>query len=236
MDDESDAFIRGEIERTFPDHGILSEELAPKITKSPYTWVYDPLDGTLPYASGINDHFSVSIALLEDGVPIVGVIYAPKRQELYVGERGKGATLNGTPIRVSTETDVNHVIMGLESGKEGKDFSRIELADPYRKLLGKDGIAADLKHGCASVPLCLVASGRLHAYAAMWLEVEDAAAAEVILPEAGAIVTTLDGRKRRLGDRSILAANPILHQKLLKRIAAANTANNARGRVARRKR
>lgn len=52
----------------------------------------------------------------------------------------------------------------------------------------------------------------------MWLEIEDTAAAEVILHEAGAIVTTLDGRKRRLGDRSILAANPVLHAKLLERI------------------
>ncbi len=218
VDLESGNFIRGEIERVFPDHDFYFEDVKAKTTGSKRRWIVDELDGTLPYATGINDHFSISIALLEDEVPILGVIYAPKRGELYVGERGQGAFLNDKPIRVSTETDVNHVLMGLDSGKEGKDFSRLELVGPYQKLLGKDGIACDLKHGCASVPLMLVASGRLHAYCAMWLEIEDTAAAEVILPEAGAIVTRLDGRKRRLGDRSILAANPVLHAKLLERI------------------
>lgn len=159
VDRESDAFIRGEIEREYPEHGINSEESSAKVTRSKYLWIVDALDGTLPYATGINDHFSISIALLEDEVPILGVIYAPKRQELYVGERGKGAFLNDKPIRVSTETDANHVLMGLDSGKEGKGFSRLELVGPHQKLLGKDGIACDFKHGCASVPLCLVASG-----------------------------------------------------------------------------
>lgn len=178
----------------------------------------DPLDGTLPYTTGINDHFSVSIAFENKGELTLGCIYAPKRGELYVAERGSGAFMNGKRITVSGETELNHVLMGLDSGKEGKDFSRLELVGPYQKLLGKDGIACDFKHGCSSVSLCLVASGRLHAYAAMWLETEDTAAAEVILPEAGAVVTTLDGRKRRPGDRSILAANPALHEKLLERL------------------
>lgn len=218
VDDESDRFIRAEIERAFPAHGILSEETADKVTQSRYLWVVDPLDGTLPYTTGINDHFSVSIALLKDEVPIVGVVYAPGRGELYAAEDGDGAFLNDQPIRVSDETNLNHVIMGLDSGKEGKDFRRLELAGPYQKLLGPDGIAADLKHGCASVPLALVATGKLHAYAAMWLEPEDTAAAVVLIREAGGLVTTRQGLGRHFRDRSILAANPVLHSKLLERI------------------
>lgn len=218
VDDESDAFIRAEIEREFPDHRIHSEEAAAKRTPSPYRWIVDPLDGTLPYTTGINDHFSVSIALEEDGEVIVGVVYAPKRGELYAAECGKGTFLNGSRVTVALEDNLNHVIMGLDSGKEGPNFRRLELAGPYEKLLGPDGIAADLKHGCASVPLCLVACARLHAYAAMWLELEDAAAAVLINREAGTRVTTFSGEEWGLGDRSILAANPVLHAKLLERI------------------
>lgn len=213
-DDASNTFIRNRIELVFPEHGIYSEEGEEKITSSLYRWIVDALDGTLPFTTGINDHFAVSIALCENERPIVGVIFAPKRRELYVAEEGKGAFLNGHPIQISAETEINHTIMGLDSGKR----DRLALEVIHHALLGEDGVSADLKHGCASVPLALVACGRLDAYAALSLEQEDKAAAIVIIREAGGRVTTLDGHEAKISDRSILAANPVLHEKLLRRI------------------
>ena len=214
VDDESDRFIRQAIEREFPDHRILSEEMVPKETGSLFTWVVDPLDGTLPYTTGISDVFSVCIGLCDGLTPIVGVIFCPKRDELYVAERGQGATLNGQPIGVTAESKITHVLMGMDCGKP----DRMELDRRCARLLVNDGIVAHLKHGCASVPLCLVASGRLHAYAALRLLPWDMAAAVVINRAAGARVTDIEGKEWKLGDSSILSANPELHAKILERI------------------
>ncbi len=80
--------------KSFPDHNIYSEEQQNVDRGSEFTWVVDPLDGTIPYTFGISDHFSVSIALVKKNTPILGVIYAPKRNELYVAEKGEGAFCN----------------------------------------------------------------------------------------------------------------------------------------------
>lgn len=213
VDLESGRFMRAEIERVFPDHGIHSEEEADKAGASEYEWILDEVDGTLGFMTGINDLFSVNIALRRNKVIIVGVTYAPKRGELFVSELDKGATLNGVPMRVSDETELSHVMMGMDGGKD----DRLSLMRVYAKLLVGDGIAADLKHGCASVPLALVASGKMHAYAAMQLQLEDMAPGVLHVREAGGTVTDIKGNKWN-GQQSILAANPVLHAKLLERI------------------
>lgn len=217
-DDVSDAFIRGAIERAFPEHGILSEETKNKVTPSRYVWVVDPLDGTIPYSRfigrrGINDHFSVSIGLCKDGHPIVGVIWQPLRRELFVAGESRGAFCNDRPIRVSDDDDVHHAIVGGDPGKApGRTRFALEVE---AKLAVDDGVLCITQHGCATVSLCCVADGRMNAYAATRLEPWDMAAAVCISREAGAKVTTLKGKEWVLGDESIFVANPALHAKLL---------------------
>lgn len=208
VDDESDKFIREAIRTAYPDHSVISEELDDYETGSEFKWVVDPLDGTLPYTFQTTDHFSVCIALCQNGIPVVGVINAPKRGEVYTAELGCGAFCNDQPIRVSQETEINHVLMGLDPG--AKD--RMPYIDFLRKVMKQpQGVMCTVQSGCASVPLCLVAKGNLHAYLATSLLPWDMAAAVCIIREAGGLVTHTDGVDWKLGGPSILACNPTLH-------------------------
>lgn len=171
----------------------------------------DPLDGTLPYTFGISDHFSVSIALVKNTTPILGVIYAPKRKELYIAVQGHGAFCNGSRLRASTLNNLHQVMMGIDYGK----LQRADILGYQKKLLAKEGVTATVSYGCATLPLSFVASGKLHGYCALKLEPWDMAAAVIINREAGAKVTNLNGTQWKLGDESILVANPKLHATLL---------------------
>lgn len=211
VDDLSDKFIREAIMKEFPDHNIYSEEQNDKQNNSDYSWVVDPLDGTLPYTFGISDHFGVSIALVKGKTPVVGVIYAPKRNELYVAELNGGAFLNGSPIKVAAVDDINKAMIGVDYGL----YSRDNIINYQRKLLAADGVTYPVSYACASVSLGLVANGKLQGYYALKLEPWDMAAGVIITREAGAKVTNIEGKEWELGDESILAANPKLHQNLL---------------------
>lgn len=207
IDKDSDALIRQAIIRNFPQHNIISEEDAPRDVGSTFTWVADSLDGTLPWAFGLNDWFAVCIALVRHKDPILGVVFAPKRNELYVGVYGQGAYLNDQPISVSKETNINHVLLGVDPGK----INRIASLSYIEKLRGPDGITCDFSGGCASVPLSFVAAGRLHGYLATSLDPWDMAAAVAVVRAGGGKATNLAGKEWNLDDSSILAANPILH-------------------------
>ena len=215
VDDHNDELIRRRIKETFPDHNIYSEEQDALNRNSKFSWVVDPLDGTIPYRYGITDHFSVCIALARGKTPVLGVIYAPKRKELYTAEKDQGAFCNGKKIHVLDEDDVNHALVGLDGGKETSSFKRASLAAYEAKLLSPDGVTCTFSSGCASVPLALTASGKLHAYMALSLEPWDMAAGVIINREAGANVTDIYGKKWTLDDPSIITANPNLHKKLL---------------------
>lgn len=213
-DDASNSLIGNAIRDSFPSHSIYSEESGKFAEKSSeYLWIIDALDGTLGYTYDITDHFTVAIALVRGKQPIVGVLYAPKRGTLYAAAKGMGATCNGKPISVSSETNINKVLMGIDSGKKkGMRASHI----PYlTKLSAENGITCDFRTACATVPLALVAEGRMHAYLATALEPEDMSAAACIIREAGGKVTNLAGQEWETDMMSILAANSVLHQKLL---------------------
>ena len=219
VDDLSDKLIRKRIEDTFPEHNIYSEEQEGIDRNSEFSWVIDPLDGTIPYTYGISDHFSVCIALVKEKEPVLGVIYAPKRNEIYVAEKGAGAFCNADAISVSLEDNINHALVGTDPGRESKQYRRQDFAPTYRRLYSSNGIVALLCSGCASVPLALVASGKLHAYLSNRLEPWDMAAAVPIIREAGGKVTNIKGKEWELGDTTILAANSKLHYSLLDFIA-----------------
>ncbi|MBI2596275.1 inositol monophosphatase [Candidatus Daviesbacteria bacterium] len=211
VDDLSDNLIREAIIKRFPSHNILSEENIDRDMGSKLNWVVDPLDGTLLYTSGINDHFSVCLSLAEGLNPVLGVIYAPKRNDLYVAFAKGGASKNNEPIQVAQNIDLNRTLMGIDFGKLNRtgDIKYLE------RLLSPDGITCNFSSGCASVPLALTAEGKMHAYMATSLEPWDMAAAVVIIREAGGIVTNLRNEQWTISDESILASNPILHNNLV---------------------
>jgi fructose-1,6-bisphosphatase/inositol monophosphatase family enzyme len=209
-DDASEEVIRRMIHERYPNHNLWSEEGGQSDKGSNLTWVWDAVDGTIPMYTGICDHFSVCGALFDGDVPIVGVANAVKREELYAAEVGEGAYCNGERIRVSSETEIAHVIMGVDSGKHDR-AAHIPFLD---RAFQDDGVLTAISSACASIPLLLVASGVMHAYLATSLEPEDMAAAVVVIREAGGKVTNMKGEEWKLGDTSILAANPVLHEKL----------------------
>jgi len=215
VDDLSDKLIRMKIGKIFPQDNIYSEESDALEQKAKFSWIIDPLDGTIPYRYGITDHFSVCVGRTRGKTPVLGVINAPKRREIYVAEIGKGAFCNHETIKVLDEENLNKVIMGLDGGKETEYFKRASLAPYIARVYSPNGITCFTASGCASVPLCLVASGKLHAYVALSLEPWDMAATVPIIREAGGKVTTITGKEWELGDESILATNPKLHTKLL---------------------
>src|SRR3989344_6157874 len=210
-DDESDAYMRDCIQKRYPGHSIYSEEGDAVKHKTPFSWVIDPLDGTFPFTFGTSDHFSVCISLVKDKTPVIGVIYAPLMKELYVAEQGEGVTCNGDKINCQNPSSLNKAMIAMDYGK----LDRQALDIYHQKLLAPNGSLTPVTFNCASVPLCMVASGKIHAYLSHNLEPWDMAAAVVINKEAGAEVTTLDGKLWELGSSSILAAHPILHNKLL---------------------
>ena len=140
VDNQSDRLIRKRIEEHYPEQNVYSEEHGGLDKNSEYSWVFDPLDGTIPYAFGVSEHFSVAIALVKGKTPMLGVINAPKRKELYIAEQGKGAFCNGSSIKVSSEEEVNHVLMGLDSGKETEHFRRDSIAPYIKRVLSPNGI------------------------------------------------------------------------------------------------
>ena len=103
VDLECEQMCRAVLAERFPAHDVLAEELSSgprQPAAARYRWVFDPLDGTTNYAHGL-PVFCASLALEVDGRAEVGAIYDPTRQELFTGERGQGAFLNGAPLRVS---------------------------------------------------------------------------------------------------------------------------------------
>lgn len=220
VDEESDKLIRKRINEKYPEHNIYSEEDVNKESGSKFSWVIDPLDGTIGYTRKMTDHFSVNIAFAIGKEPVVGVTYAPKRKELYQAVKGGGVYSSEfissySIISPSLEENINHAMIGFDSGKETKKFKRAVLAQYIEKLLAPNGMACTFCTGCASVPLAVTANGNYDGYVALSLQPWDMAAGVVINREAGNKVTNINAKEWDLDDESILVANTKLHKKLL---------------------
>lgn len=195
----------------FPDHNIVAEESGSKDKKSEYTWVIDPLDGSITFASGI-PYFSVSIGLLQKGEPVLGVIYIVGFNQLYWAQKGKGAFLNGKPVKVSNKQTLSESIGVLDFGHNVKREFKLNLY--VNKLLPKIGYIYSF--GSAVACMAMVGEGILSLYvnyAFPW----DFAAGVIIIREAGGKVTNfaggeLDWTKERM---EVVASNGILHDEIL---------------------
>jgi len=208
-DEASERFIREEILRRYPDHRVLGEEYGSNEAEAEWEWVIDPLDGTVNFARG-NSYFSVSIALAHQGKAQIGAVYRPFTGELFLAERGGGATLNGHPVHVSTIPRVEESIVILDWSRQ--QTRQDNLARMERILLASHKIRC---HGSAALDLCSIAAGQLEAFVHPRLMPWDFAAGQLIVEEAGGRVTTLEGAERTLAAGSVLATNGKLHAEAL---------------------
>jgi myo-inositol-1(or 4)-monophosphatase len=218
MDHRSEEFLLGEIRRSFPGHGIISEESGELGgSKSPggqdcCLWYVDPLDGTINYAHGV-PIFTVSIAYAEDGVMRLGVVYDPMQDECFSAERGKGAWLNGEPIRAGARRTLDECLLVTGFPYDVRTNPENNLDHYANFALRSQGVR---RLGSAAMDACYVAAGRLDGYWEVRISPWDVAAGGLIASEAGASVTDVHGQPDYLTTpSSILAANPAIHALML---------------------
>ena len=208
----SEAFLLGEIQKHFPEHQIVAEESGLQLGDKKWLWYIDPLDGTVNFAHGI-PIFSVSIAYAEKGDLKLGVVFDPIHNECFSAERGKGAFLNGLPIRVSAAKTLNESLLVTGFPYDIRDNSETNLDNYALFALRTQGVR---RLGSAALDLCYVAAGRLDGFWELRLSAWDIAAGGLIAQEAGALVTGIDGVSHFLSTPySILAANHDLHPLML---------------------
>jgi len=195
------------IQKTFPDHYILSEESGALVQSSPYKWIVDPIDGTVNFAHGIPLN-CVSIGIEKDGEMLLGAVYNPHANELFFAEKGKGATLNELPIHVSSETDVYKACVATGFPYTYLDEPNGPM-DVLNKLVRK-GIPVR-RLGSAAIDLCWVAAGRFDVFYEHKLEPWDSAAGYLIVQEAGGIVTNIRGEKYSPYAHGLVASNGHIH-------------------------
>ena len=198
LDRETETFLRTELRRAFPDHGLLGEEHADDIAADArYIWVIDPIDGTMNFASGL-PLFGISVGLLDHGAPVCGAIWAPVGPMLQAGvyhaRAGGGAWFDEQRIHVSRAEDERGQIMGMPGGhlrafrfrRPDKTWPRPMRALPDQRTTGS-----------CTAELVLIASGALRAGVFIKPSIWDVAAGTLIVREAGGVVLTWqEGRWR----------------------------------------
>ena len=206
-DQQSERVILTHISKAFPDHQILAEESGLHEKNSPYLWAIDPLDGTTNYAHRY-PMAAVSIGLIANNTPILGVVYNPMTGELYQAAKDHGALLNHQPIRVSNTAKLSHSLLAT-----GFAYDRLTNPDTnYPEFCHFTNITQGVRRaGAASLDLAYVACGRLDAYWERGLKLWDIAAGAILVQEAGGTVTDYDRSPLNLTSGRILASNTLLH-------------------------
>jgi len=217
-DREIERQIRDLIAARFPEHEVLGEEFSPADDRNrvpPFCWLFDPIDGTTNFAHGL-PIFCSSLALEIDGEPVVAAVYDPNRRELFTAERGAGAWLNGSPIRVTAETRLIDSLLctGFPYDVQRKSD---ELVGLFAHFLGISRAVRRL--GSAAIDLCYVAAGRLDGFYEMYLGPWDIAAGALIVAEAAGRVTATDGTSYASRRGNVLATNGAIHGQMVTAIA-----------------
>jgi myo-inositol-1(or 4)-monophosphatase len=210
LDLESQAKIIQIIHEVFPDHAILGEEGDNQAAAdAPHLWVIDPLDGTNNFVHSI-PQYAVSIAYVEAGRILAGVVLDPVRDELFSAVQGQGAFLNGKPIRVSERASLTEVMVATGFYYERDEMMERTL-DAIRALF-RQQIHGIRRFGSAALDLCWIACGRFDAFFEYRLSPWDFAAGALIVSEAGGRLEDREGRPLDLTSSSMVTANPDLFE------------------------
>ncbi|HEV7700453.1 MAG TPA: inositol monophosphatase family protein [Pyrinomonadaceae bacterium] len=207
----SEALIIERINSYYPKHGVLAEESGAAVLNgsSEWKWIIDPLDGTTNFAHGY-PCFCVTLALEHEGEIVIGVTFDPTRDELFAAERGRGATLNNKPIRVSQTEELSEalIVTGFPYDfKRREDFAR-NLTD---FLLKSRGVRRD---GSAAIDMAYVACGRFDGFWEEGLNPWDMAAGVLLIAEAGGQVGGYKGSNFTIYSPPILASNGLIHSQM----------------------
>ena len=219
MDVRAEELIVGRLASAFPDDTILAEERGASAGRSGRRWIIDPLDGTTNYAHGL-PLYSVSIALEVDRRVVLGVAYDPTADELYVAERGRGATVNDAPLAVSTAASLDASLLCTGFPYNIRETPDTNLAEYAAFALRCRGVR---RLGAAVLDLAWVAAGRLDGFWELRLGPWDVAAASLFVEEAGGRITDVVGEAMNLDAPSVVASNARIHDEMLAVLREART-------------
>ncbi len=197
--------------RERPDDAVLGEEGASRTGSTGLRWVIDPLDGTTNFLYGF-PQWAVSVACEDASGTLAGCVYDPNRGETFAATRGGGATLDGRPIRVSSQADLGQALVGTGFYYDAR--VRARQAAALARFL--DRIRDVRRAGAAALDLAWTACGRLDAFFEAGLQPWDAAAGVLLIEEAGGVVTMGPSEH---GPTGIVAAGPALHTELAALVA-----------------
>jgi len=205
--------FRALIAERFPEHDVLAEEMGQTRVGASHRWVFDPLDGTTNYAHGI-PIFCSTVALEIDGVPTVAAVYDPNRRELFTAERGVGAWLNGSPIKVSSPTTLIESVLVTGFPYDIREPQRMkQIVGLFAAFLAEARAVRRL--GSAAIDLCWVAAGRMEGFWEQALQAWDVMGGALIVEEAGGRVTNIDGAPWDAHRGNIVASNGHVHEEML---------------------
>lgn len=194
-----------------PEAAFHTEEATTERTSAEYTWVIDPLDGTTNFIHGV-PFFAVSIALLQNNEPIIGVVYEINQNEMFTAIKGNGTHLNGNRIHVSDCDLVSESLVGT-----GFPYYDYHLMDKYLDLFKhlmqhSRGLR---RPGSAATDLAYTAAGRFDSFYEYSLSPWDVAAGVLLVREAGGTVTNFDGGDDAIFTKEIVATNTKVHEEML---------------------
>ncbi|TAK48411.1 MAG: inositol monophosphatase [Xanthobacteraceae bacterium] len=218
-DKRAEELIYDELTKARPGYSFIGEEGGSRPGSDPsHTWIVDPLDGTTNFLHGI-PYFAISIGLQREGTIVAGVVFNPVTDELYFGERGKGAFCNDQRLRVAARRHLMDCVVacGLPHfGRGDLELSRAEM------MAVQPTVSGLRRFGASALDLAYVAAGRFDAYWERDLAPWDMAAGLLLVREAGGFVTDLDDGDQILEKGSVLAANAAIHRDLLKILTTLN--------------
>lgn len=212
VDHQSEKYLLGEVRRDFPAHHIFSEESGIIQGDQENIWYIDPLDGTVNYAHQM-PVFSVSIGYAYQGQLTLGAVYDPMRDEMFLAERGEGASLNGQKLSVSNVSELQKSLLVTGFPYDAWDTDQDNFANFVKLAKLTQGVR---RLGSAALDLCYVAASRFDGFWELALKPWDVAAGALICQEAGATVTNVRGETDFISSpQSILATAPGIHAHML---------------------
>lgn len=214
IDKEAEQAIIYKIKQSYPEHSFVGEEGGIVEGNDDFKWIIDPLDGTTNFIKGI-PHFAVSIALMHKGRLDQAVVFDPIRGELFTASKGAGAQLNGFRIRASNARELNQTVLATAFPFKNK-ASMPQCLESFAKIYAEAG---DVRRcGSAALDLAYVACGRFDGYWERGLKPWDIAAGELLVREAGGLVTDFVGGNDPMHKGEIVAGSPKVVQALVKHL------------------
>lgn len=205
----SEEIITKSIKSNFPTHAILAEESGSNEQQSDWQWAVDPIDGTTNFTMH-NPLWCISVGLVYQGELVLGIIYAPLLNELYLAVKDQGAWLNDQPIKVS-QVNQGKILHSFCWGR-----GEVNTKHMFNYLKQQKNHGSGMRHlGTAAIELAFVAAGRLDSFTLPNVKLWDVAAGILLVTEAGGQVTDFAGQPWQLPSPNMVASNGLVHEQII---------------------